>query len=117
MRVRNNSLARTILLGLTATLGVVGLVLAASPNVDHVISQKNRRFQPNVVALRPGERITILNDDADLTHHAFIDAPDLAYDSGDQEPGTKAVITFPTAGDFTVLCAIHPKMTLAVRVR
>jgi plastocyanin len=32
------------------------------------------------------------------------------------EPGSKVDITFPAAGDFNVLCGIHPKMKLSVHV-
>ena len=54
---------------------------------------------------------------ADLLHHAYVDSPQFKFDSADLEPGSKVDITFPVAGTFQVLCAIHPKMKLAVRVK
>ena len=91
--------------------------IATLPNTEHIISQKGKRFGPQDVALHVGEQITVLNDDDNLVHHAYIEDELFAFDSGDIEPGARAVITFPTEGDFTVLCGVHPKMKLAVRVR
>jgi hypothetical protein len=59
----------------------------------------------------------VVNDDGDLVHHAFIDSPIFSFDSGDQQPGSKTDVTLPVAGDFDVLCAIHPKMKLVVHVQ
>jgi plastocyanin len=98
-------------------LTLAGVAVAALPDAEHIISQSGRQFRPGSINLHPGEHVTIVNDDSDLIHHAYIDAPDLSYDSGDQEPGDKAVITFPKDGDFLVLCGIHPKMKLAVHVQ
>jgi len=74
-------------------------------------------FHPGEVTIRRGEAVLIVNDDADLLHHAYIDANDFKFDSGDQEPGSKTRIAFPTGGTFEVLCAIHPKMKLTVHVK
>lgn len=82
-----------------------------------LISQKGRQFRPGDVTIKRGETVQIVNDDADLRHHAYIDSDSLKYDSGDQEPGSKISIAFPAVGDFEVLCAIHPKMKLDVHVK
>ena len=81
-----------------------------------VVSQKGREFHPGSLTLKRDDMITIVNDDADLRHHAYIDLDNFQFDSGDQEPGNKADITFPVVGTFDVLCAIHPKMKLTVHV-
>jgi plastocyanin len=91
---------------------LVGLALP-----QYSISQKGREFHPGEISIKRGETIEIVNDDGDLLHHAYIDSPKLSFDSGDQEPGSKTNITFPLAGDFDVLCAIHPKMKLTVHVQ
>ncbi len=87
--------------------------LAAS---QYVVSQKGREFRPSSVTIKRGEVLTIVNDDADLQHHAYIDSDKFRFDSGDQEPGSKSNISFPVEGTFDVLCAIHPKMKLVVHV-
>jgi plastocyanin len=87
--------------------------LALSP---YAISQKGRQFHPGEIIIKRGETLEIVNDDGDLLHHAYVDSPKFSFDSGDQQPGSRTDITFPTAGDFEVLCAIHPKMRLVVHV-
>jgi len=98
-----------------ALVGAGTLVGLALP--QYSISQMGREFNPGEITIKRGETVQIVNDDGDLLHHAYIDSPKFSFDSGDQEPGSKTDITFPVAGDFDVLCAIHPKMKLAVHVQ
>jgi plastocyanin len=101
-------------------LGAAALALAgtlAFAQALPLISQKGREFRPGEINVKVGGSVQIINDDGDLRHHAYIDSDSLKYDSGDQEPGSKISIAFPTAGDFDVLCAIHPKMKLTVHVK
>jgi plastocyanin len=84
---------------------------------DYTISQKGREFHPGEITIKRGDTLKIVNDDADLLHHAYIDSPTFSFDSGDQTPGTVTPITFTVAGNFNVLCAIHPKMLLVVHVQ
>jgi plastocyanin len=83
----------------------------------YIVSQKGRQFHPDELTLKRGDTIEIVNDDGDLRHHAYIKSDTFNFDSGDQEPGSKTDITFPVAGDFDILCAIHPKMKLVVHVK
>ncbi|QGY06235.1 methylamine utilization protein [Methylobacterium mesophilicum SR1.6/6] len=117
MQPHNRRLISATLLGAFWAIALTGGAIATLPDTDHIISQKGKRFGSQDVALHVGEHITIVNDDDNFVHQAYIDTEEFAFDSGDIEPGTKAVITFPKEGDFTVLCGVHPKMKLAVRVR
>jgi len=104
-----------------AVVAAAALVIAAGTLVGlalppYAISQKGRQFHPGEISIKRGETLQIVNDDGDLLHHAYIDSPKFAFDSGDQQPGTRTDISFPTPGDFEVLCAIHPKMRLVVHV-
>jgi plastocyanin len=100
------------LAAMTAVLGSgMGLALGAV-----AVSQKGRAFTPAELSINRGESVQILNDDGDLRHHAYIDSDKFNFDSGDQEPGSQVTIRFPVVGTFDVLCAIHPKMRLRVRV-
>jgi plastocyanin len=92
-------------------------ISAALAQPKYIVSQKGREFHPDELTLKRGESIEIVNDDGDLRHHAYIKSNNFNFDSGDQEPGSKTEITFPVAGDFNVLCAIHPKMKLVVHVK
>ncbi|WP_019903657.1 hypothetical protein [Methylobacterium sp. 77] len=106
-------------LSLTFALFAVGgaaVALHATAGQVYRVSQKGRAFQPGALVVKKGETVQIVNDDGDLLHHAYVDTPTFQYDSGDQEPGGKAEIVFPIGGTFAVLCGIHPKMKLVVRV-
>ena len=96
-------------------IGLGTLVGLALP--QYSISQKGREYHPREISIKRGETLQIINDDADLLHHSYIDSPKFSFDSGDQQPGSKTDITFPVAGNFDVLCAIHPKMRLVVDVQ
>ena len=80
------------------------------------VSQKGRMFHPGNLVVGRGETVTFVNDDSDLLHHVFVDSDSFSFDSGDQEPGSRTPITFTERGTFQVLCGIHPKMKLVVRV-
>ncbi len=98
----------------TALIGFGTFAGLAQP--QNLVSQKGRIFQPSEITIQRGEAIQIINDDADLLHHAYIDSDKISFDSGDQKPGSKTNITFPITGTFNVLCGIHPKMKLVVHV-
>jgi len=111
-RMRRFAAAGIAAMAIVALGTMVGLALP-----QYTISQKGREFHPGQIAIKRGDTIQIVNDDGDLLHHAYIDAKDFAFDSGDQQPGSRTDITFPVAGTFDVLCAIHPKMKLQVKVQ
>jgi len=99
-------------LGIVAGIPVVGKLQA----MGIIVSQKGRTFHPETLVVSKGETVVIVNDDSDLLHHAYVDSPTFSFDSGDQEPGSRTPVTFTQTGVFQVLCGIHPKMKLVVRV-
>lgn len=99
--------------GVLTALGTLAVI--AEP--QNTISQKGREFHPGQITIKRGDTIRIVNDDGDLLHHAYVDSAKFSFDSGDQKPGSVTPVTFPVAGDFEVLCAIHPKMLLTVHVQ
>lgn len=117
MQLHNWRLIPVLILAALGSITMISAAIATLPSSDHIISQKGKRFSPADVTLRVGEHITVVNDDDNLVHQAYIDHEAFAFDSGDIEPGDRAVITFPTEGEFTVLCGIHPKMKLAIHVQ
>jgi plastocyanin len=72
------------------------------------------RFSPSTLTIAAGGRVTFLNDD-DREHTATATAG--AFDTGVLAEGGSAAESFPTAGTFAYLCAIHPEMTGTVTVR
>jgi plastocyanin len=101
---------------LLALLSFVGGVSLAASSAPYQVSQRGRDFQPNQISIKRGETVRIVNDDADLLHHAYVSSDKFNFDSNDIEPGGKVDVKFPVAGDFNVLCGIHPKMKLTVHV-
>jgi plastocyanin len=112
-RCTRRSIAIAFAAGALTALGAA-MALAAP---DYMISQKGREFHPGEITIKRGDTLKIVNDDADLLHHAYIDSPTFSFDSGDQTPGSVTPITFTVPGNFNVLCAIHPKMLLVVHVQ
>lgn len=97
--------------------GVCGLLLAGQIHASGIaVSQRGRMFHPGSLVVTRGETVTFVNDDSDLLHHVFIESDTFSFDSGDQEPGSRTPITFTERGTFQVLCGIHPKMKLVMRV-
>jgi plastocyanin len=84
---------------------------------QYEVSQRGRAFTPSDLTISRGDVVRIVNDDGDLSHHAYVAAPNFNFDSGDQEPGRDVLVTFDVPGTFNVLCGIHPKMHLTVTVR
>ncbi|MCJ2037034.1 hypothetical protein [Methylobacterium sp. J-068] len=112
--MRRLSLAAFIFGAVGAVTGGIALAAIGPPTLH--VSQKGRAFQPNAVLLPRGASVEIVNDDGDLLHHVYVDSPEFSFDSGDLKPGSRTLVTFTVGGTFAVLCGIHPKMKLAVRV-
>ncbi len=81
------------------------------------VTQKHRAFQPKEVEISRGDTLRFVNDDGYLLHHVYSKSDAFSFDTGEQQPGTVMNVKFPTAGSYTVLCGIHPRMRLVVSVR
>ena len=99
------SLALVVLLGLSAG------ALAA----NMAITQKGRMFSSENVTVKKGEALTFLNDDS-VPHNILSTSKGNEFNLGSQPPGASTDVTFKEAGDVTVICAIHPRMKMTVRV-
>jgi plastocyanin len=80
------------------------------------VSQKNRTFNPDRLVIARGTVVHIMNDD-NVTHHVYVDAPTMKFDSGEQPVGSTVDLKFDVDGTFLVRCAIHPTMRLIVTVK
>lgn len=104
----------TIFLVTLPLFALLGGAIAATADTL-IVSQFHRQFSPAELHIARGATVHIENDD-NVTHHVYIDAPDMQFDSGEQPVGKTVDVTFTTVGSFTVLCAIHPTMKLKVVV-
>lgn len=83
--------------------------------VDEVtVTQKGKVFSPGEITVKPGARITFVNDDT-VVHNVV--SREAHFDLQAQQPGGKSVAQFNDLGTYEVRCAIHPGMKLKVRVR
>ena len=81
----------------------------------HTIRQEGRRFSSESVTIRKGETLTFLNDDS-VPHNIASISKGSEFDLGSQLPGTSTDVTFNEAGDVLVICAIHPRMKMLLKI-
>jgi len=80
-----------------------------------VIHQQGRVFSAESVTARKGEALTFLNDDS-VPHNIMSVSKGNEFNLGSQPPGSSVDVTFKQAGEVTVICAIHPRMKMNVKV-
>jgi plastocyanin len=101
----------TPLVGLAFCCGGVIGALAA----DRVVGQKGKVFSEAEVTVKVGETLVYANDD-NIVHNIFSTSAGNEFNLGSQEPGASVPVTFKTPGDVKVICAIHPRMQMTVKV-
>src|SRR5438093_7649314 len=102
------------------TLLAAALVLISAASVaaladDALVHQKGRAFSVAEVTVKKGAALTFINDDT-VPHNAMSLTTGSEFDLGSQAPGASTPVTFDQVGDVMVVCAIHPRMKLTVRV-
>lgn len=79
------------------------------------VHQQGRKFSSDNVTIRTGETLTFVNDDT-VPHNIYSASSGNEFNLGSQGPGMSTEVTFTEAGDVQVLCAIHPRMKMTVKV-
>jgi plastocyanin len=102
---------RLALLALAISTGLSAGALAA----NQMIHQQGRVFSSESVTLKKGEALTFVNDDT-VPHNIISTSKGNEFNLGSQPPGTSTDVTFKEAGDVQVICAIHPRMKMSVKV-
>jgi len=102
---------KILMLGLAAVAGFSMMATAA----EHIITQKGRQFSVESITTKKGEAITFFNDD-NVPHNLMSLSAGNEFNLGSQAPGASTPVTFNQAGEVSVICAIHPRMKLAVTV-
>jgi plastocyanin len=92
-------------------LGLSAGALAA----NLTISQKGRAFSSETVTLKKGGTLTFMNDDS-IPHNIMSTSGGNEFNLGSQPPGASTDVTFKESGDVLVICAIHPRMKMTVKV-
>jgi plastocyanin len=101
-------------------LAVFVLVISAGLSAgalagNQMIHQQGRVFGPDNVSIKKGEALTFLNDDT-IPHNIMSASKGNEFNLGSQGPGMSTDVTFKEAGDVQVICAIHPRMKMMVKV-
>ena len=79
------------------------------------ITQKGRVFSSETVTIKKGEALTFANDDS-VPHNIISTSKGNEFNLGSQPPGSSTDVTFKEAGEAQVICAIHPRMKLMVKI-
>ena len=99
------SLTVVVLVGLSAG------ALAA----NLTITQKGRPFSSESITIKKGESVTFANDDT-VPHNIVSASKGNEFNLGSQPPGAATDVTFKESGEAQVICAIHPRMKMTVKI-
>ena len=80
-----------------------------------VIHQQGRSFSAESVTVKKAAALTFLNDDS-VPHNIMSASKGNEFNLGSQAPGSSIDVTFKEPGDVAVICAIHPRMKMTVKV-
>jgi plastocyanin len=87
---------------------------AAERPVTHTVAIDGTRFQPDDLAIAPGESVTWINRDP-FPHTVTATAG--TFDSKEIQPGESWTYKAPKKGDLTYVCMLHPTMKGTLRVK
>ena len=93
---------------------LVGLSVGAMA-ANLTITQKGRIFSAENVTVKKGEALTFVNDDS-VPHNIISTSKGNEFNLGSQPPGAATDVTFKETGDALVICAIHPRMKMTVKI-
>jgi plastocyanin len=105
--------------GVTPAVAVVYAesIEAVSPRTSRraTVRQKNKTFQPRVLAVPAGATVDFPNDD-NIFHNVFSLSAPQPFDLGLYRAGDTRSLTFAGPGVFRVFCNIHPQMNAFIVV-
>src|SRR5215831_2096149 len=97
------------------TFAIVMGFSAGALAAKEVVHQQGRTFSVESVTIRKGEALTFLNDDS-VPHNIMSTSKGNEFNLGSQPPGMSTDVSFKEVGDVQVICAIHPRMKMMVKV-
>jgi plastocyanin len=107
------SLVHTLSLAFAGGAVVAGSVVAFA--AEHSIGQKSKAFSESTIMIKKGDVVVFVNDD-NVTHNVMTINSPSDFNIGLQPVGVSTPITFDKPGEYTILCAMHPRMKLIVKV-
>jgi plastocyanin len=88
---------------------------AANANSALSVTSKDKRFEPRILAVSAGTRVTFPNLDS-IYHNAFSLTPGNQFDVGLYRKGASRDVVLKNPGIVRVYCNIHPDMAASVVV-
>lgn len=85
------------------------------PAAPVVVDQKNLAFQPHVIPVLAGTRVTFPNSD-EVRHNVFSPTKGATFDLGTYPLGASRTHQFDVPGVVTLLCNVHAEMSAYVVV-
>jgi plastocyanin len=82
---------------------------------ERSIGQKGKVFSESMITIKKGDVVTFVNDDT-VSHNVMTTGGAFDFNTGAQAPGDSTPITFDKVGEYTILCAMHPRMKMVVKV-
>jgi plastocyanin len=86
-----------------------------APDTQVTLGQRNKAFEPPVMAVTAGQNVSFPNHDS-FFHNVFSLSPARPFDLGQYRQGEAKVKQFPKAGVVDVYCNIHPQMAATLLV-
>ena len=96
-------------------LAILGGLSTGALAATEVIHQQGRTFSSESVTVKKGEALTFFNDDT-VPHNIMSTSKGNEFNLGSQAPGSSTDVKFNEVGDVAVICAIHPRMKMTVKV-
>jgi plastocyanin len=90
-----------------------GVVLHGASKQRKVITQRNKRFSPHIVAVEAGSEVDFPNEDP-FFHNVFSIFNGKRFDLGLYASGETRPVNFSRAGVSYIFCNIHPQMSAVV---
>src|SRR5712675_3726932 len=100
---------------LTSLTVVVLVGLSVGALAANLTTQKGRVFSSESITIKKGESVTFANDDT-VPHNIISASKGNEFNLGSQPPGAATDVTFKESGEAQVICAIHPRMKMTVKI-
>jgi plastocyanin len=98
------------------TIVIIAGLSAGALAANLTISRKGGRvFSSESVTIKKGDSLTFVNDDT-VPHNIVSTSKGNEFNLGSQPPGASTDVTFKEAGDAQIICAIHPRMKMTVKI-
>lgn len=97
---------------------VMSMFLSISAQVvadEVMISQKKKKFTPDLVEAKLKDTLVFVNDDR-YAHNLFSKTPGYEFNITKQMPGEVHRMDLEKSGTFEIGCVIHPRMKMKVVV-